>query len=238
MADGRVSDLLDFYAILAALQTRLGKSRTLANCSGRLSWPRRGVYFFMEEGESRSDSGIGPRIVRVGTHALTESSKTRLWTRLSQHRGQIESGGGNHRGSVFRKIVGKALIARRELNFPTWGQGNNASVDVRLAEFLLECEVSKTIGAMPFLWLAVEDDPGANTLRAQIERNAIALLSNFQKEPLDPPSSNWLGLWYKGDLRERVSLSGLWNSDHVDKPYDPAFLKQMEQLVTDMEKTS
>jgi hypothetical protein len=238
MAGGRVSDLQDFYAILAALQTRLGKPRTLANCSGYLSWPKRGVYFFMEEGENRSHSGIGPRIVRIGTHALTESSKTQLWTRLSQHRGRIKTGGGNHRGSVFRKIVGKALIARHGLNLPTWGKGNKASKDIRLAEFPLECEVSKIIGRMPFLWLAIADNPGINTLRAQIERNAIALLSNFQKEALDPPSQNWLGHWYKDDLRERVSLSGLWNSDHVDKPYDPTFLKQMEQLITEMEKAS
>jgi hypothetical protein len=52
------------------------------------------VYFFMEEGETRSDSGIGARIVRVGTHALKEGSGTKLWTRLSQHRGQEKSGGG------------------------------------------------------------------------------------------------------------------------------------------------
>jgi hypothetical protein len=234
MADGRNSDLQEFYAILAALEKRVGKPRTLANCSGRLGWPRGGVYFFMEEGENRSRSGIGPRIVRVGTHALTERSKTKLWTRLLQHRGSKKTGDGNHRGSIFREIVGKAVIARRQdLNFPTWGEGNNASKDIRLGEFPLECEVSKIIGAMPFLWLAVENDPG---LRGYIERNAIALLSNFQKEPLDPPSQNWLGLWYKGDLRERVSLSGLWNSDHVDKRHDPAFLKRMEQLVMDVEK--
>ena len=83
----------------------------LRACHGRMPWPRRGVYFFFEEGEVRSDSGSGPRVVRVGTHALTDRSKTTLWNRLAQHRGVARSGGGNHRGSVFRLLVGQALLA-------------------------------------------------------------------------------------------------------------------------------
>ena len=47
--------------------------------------------------------------------------------------------------------------------------------------------MSTVIGAMPFLWLAVDDEPGAESLRGDIERNAIALLSNFGKQPVDPP---------------------------------------------------
>ena len=111
MIDGRISDLKSFYSLITSLAGKLGGARTLAASSGRFNWPRRGVYFFMEEGEERSDSGSGPRIVRVGTHALTESSATKLWTRLSQHRGNLGIGGGNHRGSIFRLLVGTALIA-------------------------------------------------------------------------------------------------------------------------------
>ena len=96
---------------------RVGGARTLGACSGRLGLPRRGVYFFMEDGEVRSDSGTGPRIVRVGTHALTEGSGTKLWSRLSQHRGPTKSGGGNHRGSIFRLIVGTSVMARNGLIF-------------------------------------------------------------------------------------------------------------------------
>ena len=32
-----------------------------------INWPARGVDFFREAGETRSDTGRGPRIVRVGT---------------------------------------------------------------------------------------------------------------------------------------------------------------------------
>jgi hypothetical protein len=181
----RISDLRNFYALLGSLAERVGGPRTLAACSGRLGWPERGVYFFMEDGEVRSDSGTGPRIVRVGTHAVTEGSGTKLWTRLSQHRGH-KAGGGNHRGSIFRLIVGTAVMARNAYDFPNWGRGNNAPADVRAGEKALEYEVSKVICAMPFLWLAIDDEPGAKSHRGYIERNAIALLSNFQKEPLDP----------------------------------------------------
>ena len=55
-----------------------------------------------------------------------------------------------------------------------------------------------------------------------MERDAIALLSIYRKEPLDAPSSGWLG--HHCD-RERVRSSGLCNSNHVDEAYDPAFLR-------------
>jgi hypothetical protein len=42
---------------------------------------------------------------------------------------------------------------------------------------------------MPFIWLALLD----GSLRKCIERNAIALLSNFGKSALDESSEAWLG---------------------------------------------
>ena len=74
---------------------------------------------------------------------------------------------------------------------------------------------------MPFLWLNIDDEAGPASRRGYIERNAIALLSNYAKPPLDPPSPTWLG---RHSDRERVRASGLWNSNHVDEPYDPRFL--------------
>ena len=103
------------------------------------------------------------------------------------------------------------------------------------AEKTLECEVSQVICAMPFLWLTIEDEPGAQSLRGYIERNAIALLSNFEKEPLDPPSADWLG---HSCNRELVRKSGLWNQNHVDEAYDPAFLDCFETLVSEMRRAA
>jgi hypothetical protein len=213
----RLDDLRRFNRILGVLEEGLGGARILSECNGRLSWPQRGVYFFMEQGEERSDTGTGRRIVRVGTHALTQGSRTKLWNRLSQHRGQI--GGGNHRGSIFRLIIGTALMADDGDLFSTWGKGSTATVAIRSGETRLECEVSKVVGAMPILWLAVDDDPGKASLRGYIERNSIALLSNYRKPRLDPASQTWLGHYCN---RERVRESCLWNSNHVDEQYDPA----------------
>src|SRR5882757_8040601 len=112
------------------LARRTGGRHRLSGCSGRMEWPPRGVYFFMEPGEVRRESGAGPRIVRVGTHALKDGSRTKLWTRLAQHKGQ-RSGGGNHRGSIFRLIVGAALLTDEPEPCVTWGQGNNAARAIR-----------------------------------------------------------------------------------------------------------
>lgn len=224
--------LRTFYSLLSELERKVGGVRALSACSARLPWPRRGVYFFFEEGEDRSTSGDGQRVVRVGTHALKAGSTAKLWTRLSQHRGQVKSGTGNHRGSIFRLIVGTALIARHGHTVPTWGERNNYAAATRASEFQLEREVSKVIGAMRVLWLAIEDEPGAESDRGHIERNAIALLSNLGRTAIDPPSKGWLG--YSCD-RERVRKSGLWNSNHVDEPYDHAFLDTMEHLVSNLD---
>lgn len=206
--DTRMADLVRFYEILASLEKKIGSSRKLAECSGRMAWPKRGVYFFFEDGETRSDTGKGPRVVRVGTHALAVGSGTKLWTRLSQHKGQAKTGGGNHRGSIFRLIVGAALINKLRLSSTTWGVGNSAGKNVREGEVSIERKVSEIIGNMRFLWLAIEDEPGPNSQRGYVERNSIALLSNHNKQPLDQPLKTWLGHYSD---RERVRNSGLWN---------------------------
>jgi len=225
----RHEHLVRFYSILDDLEHAIGGARRLADCSGRMGWPDRGVYFFREPGEHRSDTGKGPRIVRVGTHALKAGSGTKLWTRLSQHMGQPSTGGGNHRGSIFRLIVGAALIQRDGLEFPTWGNGNTADREVRGRELALEREVSRVIGAMSFLWVPIEDEAGPESQRGYIERNAIALLSNHKRPPLDPPSQDWLG--HRSD-RERVRKSGLWNQNHVEEACDSAFLDSLDQLAS------
>src|SRR5579862_1245890 len=101
----RLADVIQFYELLARLEHEHGGRRRLSDCHGRMEWPRRGVYFFFEPGENRTDTGNGPRVVRVGTHALNAGSGTSLWGRLSHHRGAARSGGGNHRASIFRLLI-------------------------------------------------------------------------------------------------------------------------------------
>lgn len=233
--NARLGHLKQFYILLDELERKIGGAKLLVNCSGRQRWPQRGVYFFREHGETRSDTGSGMRVVRVGTHALSATSKTKLWSRLSQHRGNAGSRGGNHRGSIFRLIVGIALMEQRDYTFSTWGVGNTAPAQVRVGESALEQEVSVTIGNMPFLWLDVDDSPGNESARGEIERNAIALLSNFAKPLFDGPSPKWLGHCCN---RARVRQSGLWNSNHVDETYDPHFLDTLAAHIEKMKLLS
>jgi hypothetical protein len=65
MSARRLQDLIRFYSILDQLEQTLGGVRALAYCRGRVKWPPRGIYFFRETGENRSDTGEGPRVVRV-----------------------------------------------------------------------------------------------------------------------------------------------------------------------------
>lgn len=234
-----LDDIRRFYELMDVLEVKCGGKRLLKDCHGRMDWPKRGVYFSFEKGERRSDTGNGLRVVRVGTHAINaRGNRRKLWDRLRAHRGFLNNGGGNHRGSIFRLRIGEALINRDA--WPSsiaehWGKGNNAPVEIRLKELPLERAVSQYIRNMPFLWLAVLDPPGPESMRACIESNAIALLSNFLRpsHPIDPPSQEWFGHYSKS---ERIRRSGLWNVRHVDQPYRPQFLSAFEQLIKDMPK--
>ncbi|UPV74304.1 hypothetical protein M0R89_17425 [Halorussus limi] len=231
----RRTDLDRFYGLLHELRERVGGYRYLANSTGRMDWPDRGVYFFFAREVSRTDDDQ-PRVARVGTHAVSEGSGTTLWDRLRGHRGTFSGGhedGGNHRGSVFRLRVGEALIDREGLadEYPYWGEGSSAPKDgLRDEEYDMEKRVSFYVRGMPLLWVDVDDEPGPDSDRAYIERNAIALLSNYRRESLDPRDTRWLGT---SSSSPEIRQSGLWNVDHVEEDYDPAFLDVFEEYVAE-----
>ncbi len=228
MPMNRQAHLTSFYALLDELTARVDGPHVFRLAPLR-DWPGRGVYFFFEPEEIRRESGAGLRVVRVGTHALTHGSLSSLKTRLTQHRGAQKSGSGNHRGSVFRLLIGAALLERRLSNtVPTWGKGSSAPAAVRSGERDLEQAVSARLAQMSVVALEVADEPGPESQRSFIERNAIALLSNCGKAALDAPSPDWLGLHCP---RPRVRSSGLWNQNHVEETYDPGFLSAMKELI-------
>ena len=234
----RLSDLVRFYTLLDRLKQRLGGTRILTSFGGLRDWPERGVYFFFEPSEARKESGVGPRVVRVGTHALGTGSRSTLRQRLGQHRGG-NRGRGNHRGSIFRSLIGQALLARGDRpSCPSWGVKTDAAkacealgIDrqtLTAAEAPVEQAVSSYIATMPLLWLDIDDEPGADSLRGFIEGKAIALLSNHERAPLDPASPRWLG---NSSDRSRVRSSGLWNQQHVEETHDPIFLDALGKLI-------
>lgn len=168
-------------------------------------------------------------MTRVGPHALTGASQATLWSRLRQHRGHVggrHPGGGNHRASVFRRHVGAAIIQRRKLPpglLDSWLDRHGPRPGHADQEARIEEAVSGHIGAMPFLWLAVEQ----RTDRGCVERNSIALTSGLA-DGLDQPSDRWLG---HDAARTEISQSGLWNIEHIRHHHEPGFLNLLDQLI-------
>jgi len=99
---------------------------------------------------------------------------------------------------------------------------------VTTAEAPVEQAVSCYIASMPFLWLEINDEPGPESLRASIEGNAIALLSNHPRPPLDPASPGCLGHFSD---RPWVLNSVLWNQQHVEEAHDPMFPDALAELI-------
>lgn len=211
---------------------QLGGYRDLADPGCDRGIPRRGVYFFFDDKEPRS-GGPGPRIVRVGTHAVSASSKSTLWGRLRQHRGTVggrHPGGGDHRGSVFRLHVGEALLARGvypDSIADAWPK-SSATPGVRNVEYPLERDVSEYIRRLPFLWVNIDDPPSKESARATVERTSIGLLSCPATVAADPPTASWLG---HHAARSSIRASGLWNVDYVGLRHDPAGLAGLAAAV-------
>ncbi len=109
--------------------------------------------------------------------------------------------------------------------YPEWGEGTSAGSDLREQELDHERRVSEYIRNLPFLWIRVNDEPGPNSRRSYLERNMIALVSNFGITPIDERASSWLGRY---SPNSQISSSGLWNVEHVGEQYDPDFLDMLE----------
>ncbi|GGN98107.1 hypothetical protein [Haloarcula pellucida] len=230
----RREDINRLYGLLDELEQTVGGKQKLKDCTGYMDWPDRGVYIFFAPDEYR-ESGDQLRVTRIGTHAVSEGSSTSLWNRLRTHRGAKRGtyeGGGNHRGSVFRKRVGESFVECDGLydEYPQWGSGSTANRELRLDELEMERRVSDYLRELPFLWLNVDDEPSADSQRAYIERNTIALLSNYQRDAVDARSDDWLGQYSRS---EKIRESGLWNVNHVDEAYDPAFLDDIAAAIDD-----
>jgi hypothetical protein len=234
----RQDDIDRLYAVLDDLSRRVGGARKLKNCTGYMDWPDRGLYVFLEPGE-RCGSTDGFRVTRVGTHAVSDGSSTSLWDRLKQHSGTGSRSadhphGGAHRGSVYRKRVGEAIIEKHGLHddYPDWNH-RWSSIDrerstVRDEEYILERRVSAYIREQPFLPVSLDDEPGPDSDRAVVERTLIARLSNVETESIDPRADCWLG---RHSRSREIRASGLWNVAHVGEEHDRSALHLLEDAV-------
>lgn len=161
--------------------------------------PENGLYFLFEKGESAHD---GERIVRVGTH----TGQNNLPKRLKEHLYTP-----NKDRSVFRKHIGRSLLARRNDPFrEAWEiclttrkareQFAHKVDKARLED--IEQEVSDYMNQnFSFAVLQVDNKND----RLSIESG---LLSAIAACPGCRPSQNWLGLYHPNIV---IRECGLWN---------------------------
>jgi len=176
--------------------------------------PRDGVYFWYENGETRQ--GHGPRVTRVGTH----TSPGRLLARIREHFGS------NREGSVFRRHVGAALMARNgeaEQDIREWARGPRSAGfrDERFEEYELRVTAQSHLGLYRVLKV---DEPRE---RLELEEKLVALFSHCAHCLASP---DWLGRWAP---RQEIRRSGLWNVRYVWSPNElkSTDLERLQQLV-------
>ncbi|WP_158666128.1 DUF6884 domain-containing protein [Pseudomonas sp. SWI36] len=226
----RIKDLKKLYAYIDTARES-GLTFSFAELSGN-KLPKRGVYVFLDPRE-QNFLNAGPRIVRVGTHAVSSESKSTLRTRLRSHFGQID-GGGNHRGSIFRLHVGRALLESQKLGhkYSTWGDGQHASGEIREKEIELEKEVSGYLSNLEVFIIPIDDEPSKDSLRAHVETQLIALCTeDFEK--IDETAMDWLG---KSSPMLPIVKSGLWNLRDVSKKYNPNDLGSVDHIISMQEQ--
>lgn len=217
----RRADLRKFYSLMRRLERNIGGRFKLGECNAEIDLlQRKGVYFFFEDGERRSGSGNGDRVVRVGSHALNAGESTNLWDRISQHRG-ADQPGRRQSSTVFRNRVGNAICRRNRVLGPRrWPRDAELGDAVRIEKL-----INRHMWPMKLIVLPV----GCRAHRVYIESNAIALLSEYGEEnAIDAQSRRWLG---RRCDRKQVRESGLWQSEHVNDVYRPDFLDWLEEYV-------
>jgi hypothetical protein len=220
----RYRDLKRFYELISIARDR-GKTFLLGDLK-KQALPKRGVYVFLDTNEPNFNGASG-RIVRIGTHAVSNGSKSTLRSRLRNHFG-LGDGSGNHRGSIFRLHVGRALL-EREGGFDrlrSWGSGQDAPTDIRATERDHEMRVSNYLRTLEVFILDIDDVPSKHSLRAAVERQLIALCSEAQ-QPIDRASENWLG---RHSPMTGITQSGLWNLRDVGREYEPESTGSVDEI--------
>jgi len=179
-----------------------------------------GLYFWFEAGEFSSHADRVPRIVRVGNHPHAQDG---LKNRLRNHYS------GTKNGSVFRKLIGGALLRSRDdastCLAPGPGLGHWEKQDSKPCTECapLEKEVSHILKNQFFFKCVRIDD---KTLRNFLERVIIRDLSAC---PNCQASESWLGrLAYNQNVRR----SGMWNSEFTFGPIaGDDYLNRFAELV-------
>ncbi len=162
------------------------------------SIPKNGIYILFEEGERAHGGG---RIVRIGTH----TGDGQLPSRLKQHFLTP-----NKDRSIFRKNIGRALLAREadpflndwEIDLTTRAARELHGARINFAkQKKIENEVSRHIQTA-FSFAVIRIDGKEERLRLESR-----IISTVSLCPDCGPSVHWLGNF---SPKEKIRESGLW----------------------------
>ena len=221
----RLHDLHKLYDWIN-VQRNKGEVFAFAALSGS-PLPKRGVYLFLDPSEPNL-RGKEPRVVRIGTHAVSAGSQASLRGRLRNHLGP-NNGIGNHRGSIFRLHVGRAMLEAGPGHgaVSSWGDGQNASASIKAIEQAHELEVTNYLKKLEIVIFDIDDLPSKESMRARAEAQLIAVFSDGLNV-LEKPSKTWLG---RNSPVASIRKSGLWNIRGVGGRYDPKGVGSVTALV-------
>lgn len=178
-----------------------------------------GLYFFYEIGEA-SEHGAAGRIVRVGNHPRCKGGLVR---RLRQHYS------GQKNGSVFRKLLGGALMRAKEPRSPCLAPGpGQGHWERQGGKTCYHCQsVEKEVSALLRLRFRFR----CVAIRGRAERNHFEslLIATLAACSICSASLRWLGLHAYSDT---VRNTGLWNTQFVNAPtMEEADLQRFGELV-------
>lgn len=162
------------------------------------SIPQDGIYFLFEKGEHAHG---GSRIVRIGTH----TGDGQLLSRLNQH--FVSE---NKDRSIFRKNIGRALLAREHDPFLSDWELDLTSREARdlhtaRVDLAKQAEVERKVTEYVqnnFSFAVVPIDTKEKRLR--LESRSISTLSLCAE---CMPSETWLGNF---SPKQKIRESGLW----------------------------
>ncbi len=187
----------------------------------RAALPHNGIYVLYEAGEGGHG---GPRIVRIGTH----TGQNQFPSRLEQH--FLKE---NKDRSIFRKNIGRALLARDEDPFLSQWELDLTTSAARAAYGQLidgdkQLKVERRVSAYlrrAFTFVVFRIDGKEERLRLESRMISTVSLCNECG-----PSASWLGLQ---SPKEAIRQSGLWLVNELYKeplaPEDLALLARAGQ---------
>lgn len=180
--------------------------------------PLNGIYFVFEKGELITIDRLDvDRVVRIGSHR----KPGRLQKRIRNHYGRLKRYWGNSGGSVFRELVGEALISRNggdEVAKNNWLSSHFPEDTEELISKYFEEHYT-------FKCIMVHSD----SIRCKMESFLISLFANYSNAR---PSDKWLGNY---SYSHRVRQIGMWNRQDT---YSDDYCSYMwEQVLFAFEQT-